>query len=84
MQQYAYTYNIHPDADEKKFLMACSFVEKKFQGIKKDDVMVDVDGSMVMHYYLDNNSIIVYDDYYIGAVYINSDIELEGIENELM
>ena len=54
----------------------CEMIEKAYPEMKKADLLVDVDGSMVQIYGEEPTEIIVYDDYEVGAVYIKSDIDL--------
>ena len=41
--------------------------------------MIDVDGSIIRTYNSDNGKIKVYNDYEVDAVYIDSEINLDGL-----
>ena len=43
---------------------------------EKSDLLIDVDGSKTQIYTLHGKKITVHNSYYIGAVYVNSEIEL--------
>lgn len=78
-RNYRYSYAIRPENDEKAFLKTRKLIGKSIKGLKKEKLITDVDGSHVQLYYLDDQKIAVYNDFDIGAVYVNSDIPLEEI-----
>ena len=71
-----YEYNICTVADEEISEKQCVTLEKHIPGIEKSDLLIDVDGSKTQIYTLHNKKITVHNSYYIGAVYVNSEIEL--------
>lgn len=71
-----YNYNICTTADETIFDKQCSALEKHIPNIVKGKLLEAVDGSKTQFFYKDGKEILVKNSYYIGAVYIESDIEL--------
>lgn len=71
-----YSYNICTNADETIFKKQCSALEKRIPNIAKGRLLEDVDGSKTQFYRKDGKEIIVKNSYYIGAVYVESDVEL--------
>lgn len=77
-----FSYTIEKRADADAFIAACERLEKTFCGIEKEKTLVDVDGSTFQRYSLDGKSIEVADDYYIDAVYVDSEVDLSALFNE--
>lgn len=73
---FMYDYNICTEADERLFHLQCKALEKHIPGLVKGDFLIDVDGSMTQIYYFNSKEISVHNSYYIGALYIVSEIEL--------
>jgi len=76
-----FDYNIHKEASNKEFKSACVKIEKAFENAKKDNMLVDVDGSLVQSYWVDGKEIRILNDYEVDAVYAKSEIELDNILN---
>lgn len=76
-----YDYTVYPDNSIDKFREACKKIERRFTNAIRKKMLEDVDGSTIQEYVLDNKSIIVYDDYDIGAVFVKSDINLNSLFN---
>lgn len=76
---HKYDYTVYSDNSPVEFKKTCSKIEKSLTGLKKNKLLVDVDGSTIQTYIKDNMNIDVYDDYEIGAVFIKSEINLDGI-----
>lgn len=74
-----YDYTIFPNNSKAHFEEACSKIEKAYPNIKKEKLLIDVDGSTIQTYTENNFDIDVYDDYDIGAVFIKSDVNLDTI-----
>ena len=74
-----YDYTIHPDNSPERFKSVCKVIEESYPGMKKEELLIDVDGSTVQIYGEKGNEIVVYDDYDVGAVYIKSDVDLSTI-----
>lgn len=52
-------------------------LETHIPNLVKDKLLEDVDGSKMQRYYKDKKEILVKNSNYIGAVFIESEIELE-------
>lgn len=76
-----FEYNICTQADKDVFVKQCNALEKRIPNIQKGDLLSDVDGSQVQLYALDEKNISVHNSYYIDAVFIKSEIELEHYFN---
>ena len=72
-----FSYNISTEASEKDFKKACEKIENEFAHIKKENILEDVDGSLIQIYTTPNGKIKVFNDYEVDAVYIDSDVELK-------
>ena len=72
-----YNYLISIDNSPKAFIKTCRMIESHFDKLKKEKLLVDVDGSTIQIYTLGKQSINIYDDYDYCSVYIKSDINLD-------
>ena len=71
-----YEYTIHRENSLSMFIKVCKIIEKTYPGIKKEKLLIDVDGSTIQTYVSENGSLNVYDDYYVGAVFVESDFDI--------
>lgn len=74
-----FDYTLSKTANNKVFLNACKKVEDKFPFAKKEKLLVDVDGSAVQIYNIENGKIRIDSDYDIDAVFVQSDIDLSDV-----
>lgn len=74
-----FKYNIHKEADNSKFKDACKKIENGIKGLKTEEPLIDVDGSVIQIYNSKNGKIKVYNDYEVDAVYIDSEINLDRL-----
>ena len=72
-----FEYNICTEADKKLFKKQCLALEKHVPGIVKKEMLHDVDDSQIQFYAIEDKKIAVHNDYYVGALYIKSEIELD-------
>lgn len=79
MTDYRYDYTIAPNNNSFAFSNACKKIKRYFPTAIEKELLVDVDGSKIQEYVSFGESIVVYDDYDIGAVYIKSQKNLNGI-----
>ena len=78
-----YCYTLSTSADPKVFLRVCSTLEQN--GFTKiDKLLEDVDGSLIQEYFFDNMKIRVECDVEIGAVYVDSQINLMKYLNGIL
>ncbi len=71
-----FEYNICNQADEEIFNKQCLAIEKHIKHLSKNPILDDVDGSKIQVYFSEKGKITVYNDYSIGAVYVNADFDL--------
>lgn len=71
-----FEYSICNLPDEEIFKKQCAALEKNVPGITKIYVLDDIDGSTSAFYRKDGKKITIRNSYYIGAVFIESEIEL--------
>ena len=78
-KQYEFEYNVFFDNSPKEFKAACLRIEEKHPEAEKRKMLVDVDGSTIQIYCISGKEIFVFDDYEVGAVYVESDYNLDDI-----
>ena len=74
-----YEYNISSENSPEIFKIICSKIEETYPELQKNVLLVDVDGTTIQVYYINDLKVTVYDDYEVGAVYVLSDLDLKGI-----
>ena len=74
-----YDYTVYPDNSPRKFKETCSIIEKAYPKAIKNKLLIDVDGSTIQTYTENGKDIDIYDDYDVGAVYVQSEIDLGTI-----
>lgn len=77
-----YEYNICTEADEEIFNKQCKALEKYIPNLRKENLLIDVDGSKVQCYFLSSKKITVHNSYYIGAVFVKSEIDIRKYFNK--
>lgn len=70
-------YNICTEPDREIFIKQCQALEKHIPGIIKGELLEDVDESETQIYTIKGKRVTVHNSYYIGAVYVDSEEELE-------
>lgn len=70
-------YSICTEPDREIFKKQCEALEKNIPNITKCDLLEDVDYSETQIYTVNGKKITVHNSYYVGAVYVDSEIELE-------
>ena len=81
MNEWPYTYNVKPNNDQKAFKSICKLIERHFSNATKEQLLIDVDGSTIQNYYYLGKKIRVLDDYDVGAVWVDSEVDLSGVAN---
>ena len=74
-------YSICTEPDKEIFEKQCNALEKRIPNIVKGQLLEDVDYSLTQIYTVGQKKITVHNSYYIGAVYVDSEIELEQFFN---
>lgn len=72
-----FSYNICNVPDSTIFYRQCKALEKHILSLEKGSLLTDVDGSQTQIYQLDGKEITVHNSNYVGAVYIDSEVDLE-------
>ncbi len=72
-----FEYTVYRDNSPDVFIETCKEIEKMFPEAIKRKLLIDVDGSTIQTYTLDGKDIDVFDDYDIGVVFVQSEIELD-------
>lgn len=74
-----FDFTVYKDNSLTEFEKACATFEKEYPQAKKNDVLIDVDGTVIQSYETDGGETTFYDDYEIGAVYLKSDLDLSRV-----
>jgi hypothetical protein len=74
-----FSYNISKNADKKAFVNTCALIESKVKDFTKEKLLEDVDGTQIQIYNTPDGKIKVFNDYEVGAVYVDSEINLKEI-----
>lgn len=73
-----FEYTICNCADEEIFAKQCIALEKNINGLIKQTLLIDVDGSKIQKYSFIDNEILVINDFFLNEVLIKSQIEIES------
>lgn len=73
-----FSYNIAKSYDTSAFVRTCSLVETNLQDYKKERLIKDVDGTTIQIYESNGKKIKVYNDVEVGAVYVDSELNLNS------
>ncbi len=76
-----FEYTICNQADENIFRKQCLALEKNIPDLIKENTLEDVDGSLTQLYSLYNKRVSVHSSENIGAVYVESDVDLKPFFN---
>ena len=74
-----FSYNVSKNADQKAFFSTCALIETKIKNITKEDLLEDVDGTQIQIFNTPDGKIKVFNDYEVGAVYVDSEKDLKEI-----
>lgn len=72
-----FQYNICTEPNREIFIKQCKALEKHIPNLIKGKLLDDVDGSETQIYALNGKQITVHNSNYIGAVFIDSEIDLD-------
>ena len=78
MREYPFDISIYPDNSPSEFQKACERIEHAYPELIKERLLVDVDGSTIQIYKRDEEEVVIYDDYEVGAVFAMSDIDVRS------
>ena len=82
MSNYKYHYVISKENSPQRFKEACAIIETKLPEVQKKEFAVDVDGSTIQVYEVNGEEIVLIDDYDIGVVFADSNIEIASLFEE--
>lgn len=71
-----FQYNICNQADIELFQKQCVALEKRLPELKADQLLQDVDGSLIQRYTHPKGVVTVRNDMQIDALYVSSDFDL--------
>lgn len=71
-----YRYIICTAPDEDIFYRQCKALEKQFPEMKKEELLEDVDCTLIQDYLHPSGEITVKNDHYIGVVSVDSEFDL--------
>jgi len=71
-----FEYTICTEPDEDIFYRQCKALEKRFPEMQKEELLEDVDGTLIQEYIHPKGEITVKNDYYIGIVSVDSEFDL--------
>ena len=71
-----FEYNICNQADEALFYKQCAAIEKSVPFLKKENLLEDVDGTLVQKYSSQSGAVVVRNDVQIDALYVQSEFDL--------
>ena len=78
-----FSYTISKEPSNALFLKVCEAIENNILGLIKDELLVDVDGSLYQTYHSPKGIIKVNNDFYVYALYVDSDIDLTKIIEQI-
>lgn len=78
-----YSYTLCPEISNEVFIDTCQKIEQRWPEFRKERLLIDVDGTVLQIYYQGQNEVVVYNDVEVGAVYIESDIDLDDLFGNL-
>lgn len=74
-----FEYNICKEASNEEFKNVCNKIEQNISNLNISDPLIDVDGSVVKIYKNNNDTIKVFNDYEVDAVWIESTMKLDRV-----
>ena len=74
-----FRYDICNEPNEEVFALQCEALEKRLPNLIKGHLIHDVDDSKVQPYEFEGKAISVHNSYYLGAVYIESEVDLKPL-----
>lgn len=73
-----FDYTVFKENSPEEFKKACKKIESLFPNATKKRIVIDVDGSTIQTYTENGKDINVFDDYDVGAVFIESELDLSS------
>lgn len=79
-----FSYTVSKEASNEAFSTTCGLIESNFKKITKEKPLIDVDGSVHQTYRTSSGEIKVSNDYFIDAVYVDSELNLDHLITSLV
>ena len=76
-----FDYTVNSKNSTTDFKKICNEIEHNLAPNYKGKLLIDVDGSTIQEYKKNDKSVVVYNDYEIGAVYVKSDMQLDFVKS---
>lgn len=74
-----FEYNVSNENSPQAFEHICEKISLAFPKAKRHKLLIDVDGTTIQTFTENGKDIDVFDDYEVGAVFVQSQINLEHI-----
>ncbi len=71
------------EADNNAFEKCCKGIEKGLI-LSKEKLLIDVEGTLIQNYLINGKKIKVVNDYYVDAVYVDSEVDLGHIISSIV
>ncbi len=79
MKEKEFHYRIYRDNSPEIFKKHTRIIQNAFPDFDKRELLIDVDGSTYQEFEKDGKEIVLFDDYDIGAVFVDSDVDMSKI-----
>ncbi|MEH6945200.1 hypothetical protein [Bacillus sp. JJ722] len=76
MSKYEFSYNIWPERNVELFKQYLEILKNIPKCKLKGNILEDIDGSLLGIFKLKGKNIVLKDDEYVGALYIDSEIDI--------
>ncbi len=76
---FEYDYTISSDNSPQIFNDTCKKIGDNYSNAIRKKMLVDVDGTTIQEFLIDGKRTIVYDDYDIGIVFVQSEVNLDKL-----
>lgn len=76
-----FDFTVYKDNSVTEFKKACAIFEEKFPQAYKENILEDVDGTLIQSYQINGKETTIYNDYDVGAVYLKSEMDLSKVFN---
>ena len=78
MREYKYDYTVNPENSSETFRDLCDKIAQEYPTFRREELLIDIDGSTIQVFSENGKEIVVYDDYDVGAVFVVSDVDMSN------
>ncbi len=78
MREYKYDYTVNPENSSETFRELCDKIARQYPTFRREELLIDIDGSTIQVFSENGKEIVVYDDYDVGAVFVVSDVDMSN------